>query len=150
MVSYKEAFRLIFSEKAAVLCTYSKTLKTVTREFLIPAVIRLTKKFKILFKVRLSRKNVFIRDGHRCQYCGKELPSNELTIDHVLPRSKGGHFKWENVVSSCLGCNAQKSDRTPEEARMPLLRRPVQLDQWQYIDKHIKHIGQVEEWSDFI
>jgi 5-methylcytosine-specific restriction endonuclease McrA len=149
-VNYKEAFRLLFSDKAEVLCTYTKALKTVTREFLIPAVIRLTKKFKILFNVRLSRKNVFIRDGHRCQYCGKRLPASELTIDHVVPRSKGGSFKWENVVSSCLDCNAQKSDRTPEEARMPLLKRPAQLDQWQYIEKHISNIGQIDEWSDYV
>jgi len=149
-VHYKEAFRLLFSEKAEILCTYSKTLKTVTKEFLIPAVIRLVKKFRILFNVRLTRKNIFIRDGHRCQYCGKQFPASDLTIDHVLPRSKGGGFKWENVVSSCLKCNTLKSNKTPEQARMPLLRLPTQLDQWQYIDKHIKCIGQIEEWSDFV
>ncbi len=68
-----------------------------------------------------SRREILRRDGHRCQYCGS---SSALTIDHVLPRSRGGSHSWENVVAACNPCNSRKGDRTPEEAAMPLARAP--------------------------
>jgi len=75
-------------------------------------------------EVRLSRRNIFERDKHRCQYCNAKLPKQELTIDHVLPRSRGGRDTWDNLVLACMPCNVHKGNRTPDEARMPLLRRP--------------------------
>ena len=72
--------------------------------------------------LRLSRRNVFVRDGHACVYCGDTA---DLTIDHVLPRSRGGGSSWENLVSCCRPCNLEKGQRTPEEADMPLGKKPV-------------------------
>ncbi|MEN9362457.1 MAG: hypothetical protein RL095_3992 [Verrucomicrobiota bacterium] len=83
-------------------------------------------------EVRLSRRNLFLRDGGTCQYCGRRLPAKELNIDHVMPRSRGGRNTWENLVLSCLLCNTYKADRTPEEAGMPLRRPPVK-PQWSEI-----------------
>ena len=75
--------------------------------------------------LRFNRRNLFARDGHNCQYCGKNLPTQQLSLDHVLPRSRGGKTTWENVVSACVDCNTRKGSRTPTEARMKLIRRPV-------------------------
>ncbi len=76
-------------------------------------------------EVRLSRRNIFERDRHLCQYCGRRFPKPDLTLDHVLPRSRGGKDTWENLVLACVKCNLKKSNRTPEEARMHLLKKPT-------------------------
>ncbi|MCK5863418.1 MAG: HNH endonuclease [Candidatus Hydrogenedentes bacterium] len=75
--------------------------------------------------VRLSRRNIFTRDRNICQYCTRHFSRSELTIDHVIPKSRGGKDTWENLVLACTTCNLKKRDRTPEEAKMPLMRKPV-------------------------
>ncbi len=75
-------------------------------------------------EVRLSRKNIFERDQSTCQYCGKRHAKSDLTIDHVMPRSRGGRDTWDNLVLACVRCNVKKGNRTPLEAHMPLLREP--------------------------
>ena len=75
--------------------------------------------------VRLNRRNLFARDGNRCQYCGRDFPHHQLSCDHITPRSRGGTTTWENVVTCCLTCNTRKGDRTPQEAGMKLRARPV-------------------------
>lgn len=77
-------------------------------------------------RIKFTRANVYLRDGHRCQYCGKRGRNRELTLDHVHPRSRGGPTSWRNIVVSCVRCNARKRDRNPEEAGMELLREPKQ------------------------
>jgi 5-methylcytosine-specific restriction endonuclease McrA len=75
--------------------------------------------------LRFNRRNVFARDGNRCQYCGQGFPMSELSLDHVVPRSQGGLTTWENIVCACVACNVRKGGRTPQEARMHLIRDPV-------------------------
>ncbi|MDZ4754506.1 MAG: HNH endonuclease [Phycisphaerae bacterium] len=75
--------------------------------------------------VKLNRRNIYARDGNRCQYCGKHFPTRELTLDHVNPRVQGGENTWINLVCACVKCNARKGGRTPEQARMRLMRQPV-------------------------
>lgn len=75
--------------------------------------------------IRLTRKNVMLRDGHQCQYCSRRPPIRDLNIDHVLPRSRGGEDSWENLVTACRPCNLRKGWRTPDEASMRLIRTPV-------------------------
>jgi len=75
--------------------------------------------------LRFNRRNVFARDGNLCQYCGKQFPTSELSLDHVVPRSRGGMTSWENIVCACVACNVRKGGRTPQEARMQLVRQPV-------------------------
>ena len=72
----------------------------------------------------LSRKNILLRDRNTCQFCGRVFPAAELTLDHVVPRSRGGRSSWENLVACCYQCNNRKGDRTPEEAGIKLVRRP--------------------------
>ena len=74
-----------------------------------------------------TRKNIFRRDRHICQYCSCKLEGPNATVDHVLPRSRGGKHKWDNVVACCLSCNRKKGDRTPSEAKMDLLSNPKPL-----------------------
>ena len=75
--------------------------------------------------LRFNRRNVFARDGNVCQYCGRHFPTSELSLDHVMPRSRGGVTSWENIVCACVACNVSKGGRTPVEARMQLIRQPV-------------------------
>jgi len=102
-------------------------IRTVRFELAVPRVIRLLTYDRIpKTRVRLNRRNLFARDGNRCQYCGKRFKTSELSIDHVVPRSRGGHTAWPNVVCACMKCNVRKGGRTPDEARMHLVRPPVQ------------------------
>lgn len=91
----------------------------------VPSVIRLVEYRRIVRRHRgISRRQILLRDEHTCQYCAVRLGVAALTLDHVLPRSRGGENTWENLVACCLPCNTRKGDRTPEEARMKLLRKP--------------------------
>ena len=101
-------------------------LKTVRLELRIPRILRLTRFERMPIQtVRFNRKNLFARDDHTCQYCGRQAPTSQLSMDHVIPRSYGGMTSWDNIVCSCLRCNGRKGGRTPKEARMKLLRRPA-------------------------
>jgi 5-methylcytosine-specific restriction endonuclease McrA len=93
--------------------------------FRVPSVIRLREFRRIPFQSRaLSRKNILLRDRSTCQFCGRVMPTGELTLDHVIPRSRGGHTDWDNLVACCHSCNNRKGDRTPEEAGLNLMRSP--------------------------
>ena len=101
-------------------------VRAVSFSIQIPRVIRLLYFEKTPRQsLRFNRRNLFARDGNCCQYCGQALPSNQLSMDHVVPRSRGGQTNWENIVCSCLKCNTRKGGRTPNEARMQLIRPPV-------------------------
>jgi len=91
----------------------------------VPSVIRLLAYRRIPQQTRaLSRKNILLRDRNTCQFCGRVFPASELTLDHVVPRSRGGHSSWENLVACCYECNNRKGDRTPDEAGLRLVRHP--------------------------
>ncbi len=100
-------------------------VRTVRLEVMVPRVIRLLFYDRMpRHALRLNRHSIFARDEHRCQYCGTRLPGSQLSLDHVVPRSRGGGTTWENVVCACLTCNVKKGGRTPKEARMKLMRSP--------------------------
>lgn len=100
-------------------------LRAVNFELRVPRIVRLTRFDRLPAQsVRFNRKNLFARDGHRCQYCGQAQPTNKLSLDHVIPRSHGGLTTWENIVCCCLKCNGRKGGRTPQQAKMKLLSRP--------------------------
>lgn len=92
----------------------------------VPEVILLTQFNKFPPRqVKFSRRNIYVRDNYTCQYCGRVPPRDELTIDHVIPRSRGGKSTWENVVLACMSCNTRKSDKLLHEARLKLLSVPA-------------------------
>ena len=101
------------------------TVRSAVQSILLPSVIRLLGYRRIPHQTRsLSRKNILIRDRFTCQYCQRTLGSTELTLDHVIPRSRSGETAWENLVACCHDCNNRKGSRTPEEAGMRLSRQP--------------------------
>ena len=102
-------------------------VQAVNFQIQVPRIIRLLKYDRVPRKtLRFNRRNLFARDSHCCQYCGKSLPTSQLSIDHVLPRSRGGETCWSNVVCSCVTCNTRKGGRTPQEAHMHLIAHPVE------------------------
>lgn len=101
-------------------------IRAVHFEIQVPRVIRLLWYDRLPNRsLRLNRQTLLARDEHRCQYCGRRMPNSQLSMDHVIPRSRGGQTTWENVVCACLACNVKKGGRTPREARMKLIRKPV-------------------------
>lgn len=101
------------------------TVRSAIKSVTLPSVIRLLGYRRIPHQTRsLSRKNILMRDRFTCQYCMRTLPSGELTLDHVVPRSRSGESAWENLVACCHDCNNRKGSRTPEEAGMQLVRQP--------------------------
>ena len=100
-------------------------IHTVRFDLAVPRVIRLLRYDRVpKTRVRLNRRNLFARDANRCQYCGRKFRTTELSIDHVIPRSRGGHTVWANIVCSCVDCNVRKGGRTPREAGMRLVHQP--------------------------
>lgn len=99
--------------------------------------------------VRLTRKNLMLRDAHQCQYCLKRPPVRDLNIDHVLPRSRGGDDTWENLVTACRVCNLRKGWKTPEEANMRLARRPFR-PKWTMSAQILLGGSRFTEWEPFL
>ena len=126
-VSWQRALTLLFARKVEVVEEYQDwTVRSVTLELKVPSIVRFVKKiFGHKPVVRFSRENVFARDKGRCQYCQRSVTRAEATFDHVVPRSQGGHTRWENIVIACTPCNQKKGGRTPVQARMHLAVAPV-------------------------
>lgn len=119
----RRAIVLLAKGKAEILENGAGVLRSPSCLFPLPSVIRLVYLIKRPHHQRkLTRHEVFNRDRYTCQYCGKETAA--LTLDHVVPRQRGGLHTWENLVSACIPCNRRKAGRTPQEAGMSLLRRP--------------------------
>lgn len=145
--SAERAFLLIYAEKAErVHDDPELTMRTVSREYKMPSVIRLQHYIYVPYKsVMLSRQNVFKRDGHECQYCGSP---KDLTLDHVLPRSRGGNSSWSNLITACKKCNSYKGDRTPEEADMPLRLKPFKPSYVMFVRNFSGFTS--EEWLTYL
>ncbi len=100
-------------------------IRTPRFEIAVPKIIRLLGYDRLpRQEVKLNRRNLYARDGSRCQYCGRQFPTKELTVDHVVPRVLGGVHSWTNLVCACVACNARKGGRTPDQASMRLIRKP--------------------------
>ena len=127
-----------------------EAVHTVSRTIRLPRVIMLTFFDKLPCKeLKLTRSNVFDRDGNRCQYCGSKFKSEHLNLDHVIPRHYGGKTTWDNIVCSCIKCNSRKANRLPHEAHMRLVRKPVRPKWRPVISLVLGHHGH-EKWKDFL
>ena len=128
IVSWRDALVLVITEKAYAVEVYETYVRSAREVFQLPSVIALKKYINIDFlKPVCSRKNIILRDENTCQYCGKEFSSDDLTMDHIVPKAKGGKKSWRNIVTACKPCNQKKGSRTPEQAGMRLLRVPRPL-----------------------
>jgi 5-methylcytosine-specific restriction endonuclease McrA len=125
-------------------------VRTVSCDIRVPRIIRLIFYDRLPRRaVKLNRRNIFARDENRCQYCGKRFPTSELSIDHVTPRSRGGRSTWENLVCSCVACNARKGGRLPDEAGMRLTKKPVRPRRSPAI--HLKlRSPKYQSWKQFL
>lgn len=143
----KRAFAIYFKGQAEIIYNYpmeEKVLSTVKKNYPAPSVIRITNYAKIPYKrVPLTKGNVFKRDGNRCVYCGND---KDLTIDHVIPRSKGGRDTWDNLATACSPCNSKKGDTVIEVPEGIKLYRPHYL---MMISKFIG-VNVREEWKDYL
>lgn len=143
----RKSLMLLCLEKAEMLHPLAdRKIHTVSSQFDFPSVIRLRRYARIPFKtIVLSRKNILKRDGNRCQYCGT---SEDLTIDHVLPRSRGGKDTWENLVAACNRCNHKKGGHTPKEAGMPLEREPFRPHHILFLQEFVGNVD--EQWRPYL
>ena len=124
VTSVQRGFILVVNGKAEIIKSAVNPITTFTHTYVRPLIIRLLKYINYRGSgIRVNRHRVFRRDNNECVYCGSK---KELTIDHVIPRSKGGKNTWDNLVTCCQKCNLKKGNKTPDEARMPLRRKPYQ------------------------
>lgn len=146
----RRAVVLLYQSKAEMLEDGRGFIHGANQDFQVPSVIRLPYPVKRPFRAerKLSRLEIFTRDRHTCQYCGKE--TRHLTLDHVIPRYRGGPHTWENLVSACVPCNRRKAGKTPEEARMKLRQTPVtpRSNRYSYIPSH--YLEAREEWQRYL
>ena len=144
--SVERAFILDYHKKSELVRPANgHKLRSVTQAFPMPSEIRLNRYVNAPYKgVNLTRQNIFKRDNHECQYCGTR---KELTIDHVIPRAKGGKDSWINLVTACKKCNTKKGDYTPEEAQMPLVKKPLKPSYAIFLKDHFNGQG---EWDSFL
>jgi len=129
---------------------HDESVGLVNRVIRVPRVILIIGYDRVPKRqVRFSRFNIYARDNCTCQYCGKRFPRQELNLDHVIPRSRGGTSTWENVVCSCQTCNRRKGGLTPQEAKIYLLRRPFK-PKWTPFMQQTFSLSHYREWLPFI
>lgn len=147
VINVQRAFLLVFLEKADMVAGANGfQLRSVNSTYAMPSVIKLKRYVNAPFKeVMLSRQNVFKRDGFQCTYCGT---NKDLTIDHVIPRSKNGGSTWSNLVTACKRCNSKKGNRTPAEAGLILREKPFRPSYALFIQKFSGFVS--DEWRPFL
>ena len=147
--SWQQAIKAVFLDRVLVLSEYEKEVHSPSMSFRLPSVIALKEYIAPPPRAAFTRFNLFLRDDFSCQYCGSR---EELTFDHVIPRSRGGRTTWENVVAACSTCNLKKGNRLPEEAHMHPARHPYEPTPYELRDKgrgfppNYLH----ESWMDYL
>lgn len=144
----RRALVLLDRGKAELIENGRGYIRTPTTKYELPSVIRLIYLIRRPRpQGRLTRRDIFLRDRYACQYCGKQ--TKDLTLDHVMPRHRGGGHSWENIVAACKGCNHHKAGRTPEEARM-LLRHEPYMPTYSYFRTFYHYLESNDGWRKFI
>ncbi len=147
----RRAVVLLWRGKAEVLENNSNTIHSASLTIPLPSVIRLIYLIRRpRMQRKLSRREVFNRDSYSCQYCGKPGPPNELTLDHILPQSRGGKSVWENLVTCCRKCNTKKGDMTPKEAGMKVLSKPKPLNSYFYLQMVRSKARDNQYWRKYL
>lgn len=144
VTSVRHGFKLVYKGKAEVLRALEQApLIAGAVQYARPVIIRLLKYVRFVMKrLKVNRRRVYDRDHHACAYCGS---SKHLTIDHIIPKSKGGSNTWTNLITCCYSCNLKKADRTPEEAGMKLNAKPYEPSVFgKLFDPDIEQV-----WSDY-
>ena len=125
-------------------------VRTVRLSIAVPRIIRVLTYSRVPRQdVKFNRRNIFARDGNTCQYCGKRFPTSSLSIDHIIPRSRGGNNTWQNVVCACVKCNVRKGGRTPQEANIRLIRPPVKPNRSPAVSIKMSN-SKYSSWKQFV
>ncbi|HJU42185.1 MAG TPA: HNH endonuclease [Vicinamibacterales bacterium] len=153
VVHWQKAVTLWCQGKVEIISHHEREVRAPRFSFKLPSVIRLLRYVRIKKRfdyVPFSRANIYARDEFTCQYCAEAYPTQELTFDHVVPVSQGGRKDWENIVTCCVSCNRRKGGRTPEEARMRLIRPPRRPMSAPAIRITIGLTKAPESWRDYL
>lgn len=153
VVHWQKAITLWCQGKVEIIASHDREIRAVSFSVKLPSVIRLLRYVRIKKRfdyVPFSRANIYARDGYTCQYCSQQFPTQELTFDHVVPVSQGGRKDWENIVTCCVSCNRRKGGRTPEEARMRLVKPPRRPDSAPAIRITIGLRTAPDSWRDYL
>ncbi len=144
-----EALVLCLMDKAMAVENYDKQIRSARDVFNLPAVIVLKRMVKFAFdNMSCNRHNILWRDSYTCQYCNTRFEDTKLTLDHVIPKSKGGQFTWKNLVTACNRCNQKKGDKTPQQASMQLLKRPTKPKNSILNRTRVKDVSDL--WKDYL
>ncbi|MBW1766913.1 MAG: HNH endonuclease [Deltaproteobacteria bacterium] len=152
IINWKKAITLLCVGKVEVIEEYGRDIHSVSFTIKLPSVVRLLKMVKKPKNpVRFSRQNIYARDRYKCQYCGVRFSIEDLTYDHIIPKSRGGKTEWKNIVTCCIDCNRRKGGQIPSEASMKLIRKPTRPTWVPVIRITIigfRHIPQ--SWRDYL
>lgn len=152
VVGWQRAITLLWQGKVEVLEEHEEEIHSISFSMKIPSVLRMLMPVKLRRKapVKFTRLNIFTRDGFTCQYCRERFESEELTFDHVVPVAQGGKKSWENIVTACVSCNSKKEGRTPEQAKMKLLKKPKQPVWAQVVTVTVGLRKTPDNWRDYL
>lgn len=157
VISWKDAIVMIMQGKAETVVEYDDwQVRSPSITIKVPSVLVLLKYIVFRQSVKFNRANIYARDHHRCQFCGKKagaghkLRISDLTFDHVTPRSKGGKTNWYNIVTACQDCNTRKADRTPRQAGMSLLNEPGKPQKLNNVEFTLSSRSIPDAWRDYL
>ena len=149
-INWRKAICMLTLDKVEVVKEYNTQIRSQHLTFNLPSVVRLLRSVKRpRNRVKFNRHNILARDRFLCQYCHKRFSANDLTFDHVLPKSRGGKTSWDNIVSCCAKCNGKKGNRTPYEAGMPLRKFPQEPDWIPVFSVTLANSDIPEDWKTF-
>jgi 5-methylcytosine-specific restriction endonuclease McrA len=151
IINWRKAIIMLTLGKVEVLEQYNREIHSVSFSVRLPSVVRLlrfVKKPKT--PVKFSRQNIYIRDNYKCQYCGRKLPPDKLTWDHVIPKARGGKTEWENIVTCCIECNRRKGGKVLSETWMKLVRKPRTPDWLPALKITLTLKVMPQSWRDYL
>ena len=150
--SWQDTIKAVFLDRVNIIAEYDSLVRSSSFSMKIPSVIALKKFIPISKKPSFTRFNLFLRDHFMCQYCGNKYHTKDLTFDHVVPKSRGGKTKWENVVAACSKCNLKKSNLLLSEANMKLIKKPYSPSNGQLniIGKNFPPNYLHKSWLDYL
>jgi len=151
VITWQRAIRLLTLGKVEVIEETDREIRSVSFVIRLPSVVRLLRLIRPRRQpIKFSRQNIYLRDNFRCQYCGARVTSQELNLDHVIPRALGGKTTWENIVTCCIPCNVQKGGNTPEAVGLRLIQRPVKPDRLPGVAITINLQNAPDSWRDYL
>ena len=151
IISWQDAVGLWFKDKIEIVAHYDDfDLSSPTITIKCPSVVRLVEYAGFRRNAKYSRGNIYSRDRYTCQYCRDQPGTSRLNLDHVIPKKMGGGTSWENIVTSCIPCNSKKAMRTPKQAGMTLIKKPVRPSRDKFVENMFKMPETPDAWRDYL